>query len=65
MNTISQKNEFEADDYAKKTSSGIDLANALKKLSIDALNSLNPHPLFVKLYYSHPPLNQRLKNLYA
>lgn len=65
MNSLSQKNEYEADDYAKKTSSGLDLANALKKLSIDALNALNPHPLYVKLYYSHPPLHQRLKKLFS
>lgn len=63
MNALSRKNEFEADNFAKQTSSGIDLANSLKKLSADALNALNPHPLYVKMHYSHPPLHQRLKNL--
>jgi STE24 endopeptidase len=63
MNIWSRKNEFEADDYAKKTYSGKHLSEALKKLSSDNLSNLTPHPAYVFFHYSHPPLLQRLKAL--
>ena len=62
-NIISRKNEFEADDYAKKTYDGESLKLALKKLSVDSLTNLYPHPLYVFIHYSHPPLLERLKAL--
>ena len=61
MSLLSRKNEFEADAYAKETYSGTALANALKKLSVDSLSNLYPHPAYVFFHYSHPPLLQRLK----
>jgi STE24 endopeptidase len=61
MNMISRKNEFEADDYAKQTFDGLALSNALKKLSVDNLSNLYPHPLYVFFHYSHPPLLKRLE----
>tara|TARA_X000000368_G_scaffold405177_1_gene382029 strand:- start:553 stop:1224 length:672 start_codon:yes stop_codon:yes gene_type:complete len=63
MNFISRKNEFEADEFAKKEYSGKDLALALKKLSVDSLSNLYPHPFYVFVHYSHPPLIERLKAL--
>ena len=63
MNMYSRKNEFEADAYAKETYDGNALANALKKLSVDTLSNLYPHPLYVFFHYSHPPLLKRLKAL--
>ena len=63
MNYISRKNEFEADDYAKQTFNGEDLALALKKLSVDSLSNIYPHPLYVFFHYSHPPLIKRLRAL--
>ena len=47
MNYISRKNEFEADSYAKETYNGDDLSLALKKLSVDSLSNIYPHPLYV------------------
>jgi STE24 endopeptidase len=61
MTLYSRKNEFEADAFAKESFSGQALARALKKLSVDNLSNLYPHPLYVFFYYSHPPLLQRLK----
>ncbi len=61
MNVLSRKNEFEADAYARATSSGTELATALKKLSVENLSNLKPHPAYVFFHYSHPPLLQRLK----
>lgn len=63
FNAISRKNEYEADDYAKATTDKQDLAEALKKLSEKNLSNLNPHPLYVVVHYSHPPMLQRLQNL--
>lgn len=63
MSMLSRKNEFEADAYAKKEFDGNALSNALKKLSVDSLSNLYPHPVYVFFHYSHPPLLQRLEAL--
>jgi len=63
MNILSRKNEYEADNYAKETYSGDFLELALKKLSVDSLSNLYPHPIYVFIHYSHPPLIQRLSKL--
>lgn len=62
-NIFSRKHEFQADAYAKKTYSGRALVAALKKLSSDNLSNLKPHPAYVFVHYSHPPILQRLKAL--
>jgi STE24 endopeptidase len=61
MSMYSRKNEYEADAYARHTYDGGALANALKKLSVDSLSNLFPHPLYVFFHYSHPPLMKRLE----
>jgi STE24 endopeptidase len=62
-NIISRKHEFEADAYAKETYNGKALGEALKKLSSDNLSNLKPHPAYVFVHYSHPPVLERLKHL--
>jgi len=61
MNVFSRKNEFEADAYATETFDGGALQTALKKLSVENLSNLLPHPWYVFFHYSHPPLMQRLE----
>jgi STE24 endopeptidase len=63
MNWLSRKNEFEADEFAKVTFAGAPLAEALKTLSIKTLSNINPHPWYVFVNYSHPPLLERLERL--
>ena len=63
MNIYSRKNEFEADAYAKETFDGSALISALKRLSVDSLSNLYPHPWYVFFHYSHPPLLKRLDAL--
>ena len=63
MNILSRKNEYEADKFAKDTYNGNFLELALKKLSVDSLSNLYPHPLYVFVHYSHPPLLKRLDRL--
>ena len=62
-NAISRKNEFEADAFAKEFSNGEALKSGLKKLAVDSLSNLTPHPFYVFFNYSHPPLLKRLKAL--
>ncbi len=63
MAMLSRKNEFEADAYARINFNGKALADALKKLSVDTLSNLFPHPVYVFFHYSHPPLLKRLAAL--
>ena len=63
MNLNSRRNEFEADAFAKETYDGVALATALKNLSVDSLSNLYPHPFYIFIHYSHPPLLKRLKAL--
>jgi STE24 endopeptidase len=62
MQVLSRKNEYEADRFAADT---IDeprsLIDALKRLHSTNLSNLTPHPFYVFLNYSHPPLLQRMQ----
>lgn len=58
----SRKHEFEADAFAVETTGNQDdMISTLKKLSKDNLSNLTPHPWYVFLNYSHPPVMQRIK----
>ncbi|WP_299681245.1 M48 family metallopeptidase [uncultured Dokdonia sp.] len=63
MSALSRKHEYEADNYAAETYEAEPLISSLKKLSKNSLSNLTPHPLYVKLNYSHPTLLQRVENL--
>lgn len=60
---FSRKNEYQADAYAVKTYRADPLKNALKKLSVNTLSHLTPHPAYVFFHYSHPPLLNRLRHI--
>lgn len=64
MHALSRRHEFEADAFAAETlGSGEDLVAALKNLSSHNLSNLTPHPAFVFLHYSHPPVLERIRRL--
>lgn len=65
MNYFSRKFEYQADDYAKSTFAASPLVTSLKKLSKNSLSNLTPHPAYVFMHYSHPPLKDRIRNLKA
>jgi STE24 endopeptidase len=61
-NILSRRHEYEADDYAITTyQKPQSMITALKKLSVDNLSNLTPHPLKVFLSYSHPPVLERIR----
>jgi STE24 endopeptidase len=61
---LSRKAEFEADKYSVETYGRPDaMMTALKKLSMDNLSDLQPHPLKVFFDYTHPPVLQRIRVL--
>lgn len=63
-NVISRRHEYEADAYTIKTGNDVeDVISALKRLSVDNLSNLTPHPFTVFLSYSHPPVLRRINAL--
>jgi STE24 endopeptidase len=62
-NGISRRFEFQADAFAGHAVSAETMKRALKRLFADNLSDLYPHPLYVFVNYSHPPLMARLKAL--
>lgn len=63
-NILSRRHEYEADDYAASTYRNPKaFILALKKLSVDNLSNLTPHPLKVFISYSHPLVLDRIKAL--
>jgi STE24 endopeptidase len=62
MHLLSRKNEYQADRFAADTiQRPQELVEALKKLHTTNLSNLTPHPFYVFLNYSHPPLLQRVR----
>lgn len=62
-NSLSRRNEFDADNFAALTYKREPMSTALSKISTDSLANLTPHPLYVAFNYTHPPLVERLKNV--
>ncbi len=63
MNAWSRKNEYEADAFAAQNDNGKTLISGLKKISVKALSNLTPHPVYEAVYYSHPSLLKRIKQI--
>jgi STE24 endopeptidase len=63
---VSRRYEREADAFAVATTgAGAPLADALARLSADSLANPTPHPLYVFVNHSHPPVLERVRALRA
>ena len=64
-NSFSRYNEYQADQYSIDTYPGArdHMYSAFKKLSVESLSNLNPHPWYIAVHYTHPPILDRLANL--
>jgi STE24 endopeptidase len=61
---VSRRHEFAADRFAIDTTGKVrPMVDALKKLSVHNLSNLSPHPFYVFLSNSHPPVLQRIAAL--
>jgi STE24 endopeptidase len=64
LNLLSRKNEYEADEFAVKTTRDKEsMIKTLKNLSETNLSNLTPHPFYVFLNYSHPTALQRIERI--
>ncbi|MBN1894510.1 M48 family metallopeptidase [bacterium] len=64
INHVSRKMEYRADRFALESTHDADsFVSALKKLSANNLTNLKPHPLYVFLNHSHPPVLKRIETL--
>ena len=62
-NMISRKFEYKADAFSAKYVDKEHMISALKVLTNENFADLNPHPLYVLIYYSHPPIADRINAL--
>lgn len=60
---LSRRFEYQADRFAAENGYGPALISALKVLARNSFICLTPHPLLVKLTYSHPTVSQRITAL--
>ena len=57
---FSRKHEYQADEFAVQNHKKESMETALKVLGKENFVNLTPHPLYVKLTYSHPPMVERI-----
>jgi len=63
-NIISRKFEYQADEYAvKSTNKKQVFINTLNKLTEQNLSDKDPHPLIEWLFYSHPSIKNRVAHI--
>jgi len=62
--SLMRKHEREADSFSYElTKDAESMVSAFVKLSKENLSNLHPHPLYVSLCYSHPPILERIRSI--
>jgi STE24 endopeptidase len=65
-NALSRRHEFAADSFALRSgATATELGDALRKLSEKSRHLPVTHPLYSRVYHSHPPLLERLRAMGA
>ena len=65
-NALSRWQERAADAFAVRTTGRPEaLVEGLKRLTVENLGNLTPHPWYVALYWSHPPILERIHRIRA
>ncbi len=64
-NWISRKNEYQADDFARRTVGVEPMIGALTRLARDNASTLTPDPLYALVHHSHPTVPLRVRHLRA
>ena len=62
-NWISRKNEYQADDHARRTVGVDPMVGALTRLARDNASTLTPDPLYALVHHSHPTVPLRVRHL--
>ncbi len=62
-NWLSRRNEFEADDYARRSVGASPMIDALTRLTRDNASTLTPDPAYALVHYSHPPVPVRVRQI--
>ncbi|HUZ67272.1 MAG TPA: M48 family metallopeptidase [Beijerinckiaceae bacterium] len=62
-NWISRRNEYQADDYARRAVGAEPMVSALARLARDNASTLTPDPLYSLVNHSHPTIPLRIRNL--
>lgn len=60
LNAISRRAEYTADAFSARHVGSMAMSSALRTLGAENFSNLTPHPLYVWLHYSHPPLYKRI-----
>lgn len=61
LNYMSRRFEYEADRFAAENADAGEMVASLRLLTSDNLSDLTPHPAYVFVNYSHPPLRERIE----
>ncbi len=61
LNYMSRRFEFQADRFAAENADAGEMVASLRLLTSDNLSDLTPHPAYVFVNYSHPPLRERIE----
>ena len=62
-NWVSRRNEFQADDYARRAVGAGPMISALTGLARDNASTLTPDPVYALVHFSHPPVPLRVRHL--
>ena len=64
-NWISRRNEYQADDHARRSVGAAPMVSALVRLARDNASTLTPDPLYSLVHHSHPPMPLRVRRIRA